>query len=131
MRAPRWLSLGFLLLILGCQAGFLQSTTVITPEPMGPDGTYIGLEPRRDNFPDVQLIRVAVDMSQGRIMRVRLLQHPAWRSPQEQEEMLRLVTLTQTTSGHVPRGTGSEADRLLEAIDDALGHVRTVPLAQP
>jgi len=71
------------------------------------------------------LIRVAVDISSGRIVTVRMLQHPGWRAPEEQEGLLRLVVESQTTEGHVPRGTGSEQDHLLRAIDDALSKAQS------
>jgi uncharacterized protein with FMN-binding domain len=78
-----------------------------------------------------QVIRVAVDISSGRIVTIRMLQHPAWRAPEEQEGLLRLVVESQTTEGHVLRGTGSEQDYLLRAIDDALTKARSVTPSVP
>jgi uncharacterized protein with FMN-binding domain len=77
-----------------------------------------------------QAIRVAVDISGGRIGAIRVLQHPAWRAPAEQEELLRLVVESQTTEG-LQRGTGSERDYLLRAIDDALNKARAVTPPEP
>jgi uncharacterized protein with FMN-binding domain len=78
-----------------------------------------------------QVIRVAVDISGGRIGTIRVLQHPAWRAPEEQEKLLRLVVESQTTEGHVLRGTGGERDYLLRAIDDALSKARAVTPSEP
>ena len=58
------------------------------------------------DVPTPQMIRVAVDIAGGRIVTIRVLQHPAWREPEEQERLLRLVVASQTTEGHVPRGMG-------------------------
>jgi uncharacterized protein with FMN-binding domain len=91
------------------------------------DGSYIGVS----DVPTPQLIRVAVDITSGRIAAIRVLQHPAWRAPQEQERLLRLVVDSQTTAGHVSRDTGSEQDRLLRAIDDALTRARSVTPSVP
>jgi len=78
-----------------------------------------------------QLIRVAVNISKGRIVTVRVLQYPGGQASEEQEGLLRLVVESQTTEGHVPRGTGSEQDRLLQAIDDALAKAQSAPPLMP
>jgi uncharacterized protein with FMN-binding domain len=77
------------------------------------------------------LIRVAVDIASGRIVTIRVLQHPAWRALEEQERLLRLVVESQTMAGNVPRGTGSEQDHLLRAIDDALTRAQSVTPSVP
>jgi hypothetical protein len=59
-----------------------------------------------------------------------VLQHPAWRAPEEQEELLRLVIESQTTEGLL-HGTGSERDYLLRAIDDALNKAWAVTPPEP
>ncbi len=101
---------------VGCRTEVSLQTTALPSAPLWDDGSYLGVH---DGFTP-QLIRVAVDIASGRIMSIRVLQHPAWRSTQEQEELLRLVMESQTTVGHVSPGTGSEQDQLLRAIDDAL-----------
>lgn len=107
----------------GCYAGgALQMTS---SAPMWDDGSYIGVY----DLPTPQLIRVAVDISSGRIVIIRVLQHPAWHIAQEQDKILRLVVESQTTAGHAARGTGSEQDRLLHAIEDALAKAQSVPPA--
>jgi hypothetical protein len=83
------------------------------------------------DLPTPQLIQVEVDITWGRIAAIRLRQHPAWQAPREQELLVQRVTTSQTTEGHVPRGTGSEQDRLLHAIDDALAQARRTPSAVP
>jgi len=119
----RWkLRLLLALLVLGgggCLKGVSLQTVALPSAPLWDDGSYIGVH----DVPTPQLIRVAVDISGGRIVTVRVLQHPAWRAAEEQEGLLRLVVESQTTAGHVPRGTGNESDRLLHAIDDALASV--------
>jgi uncharacterized protein with FMN-binding domain len=84
-----------------------------------------------NDIPTPQVIRVAVDISSGRIVTIRVLQHPAWHTPEEQEGLLRLVVESQTTEGHVRRGTGSEQDHLLRAIDDALSKAQSVTPSVP
>ena len=83
------------------------------------------------NVPTPQMIRVAVDIASGRIVTIRVLQHPAWRAPEEQERLLRLVVESQATAGPVLRGTESEQDHLLRAIDDALTRAQSVTLSVP
>lgn len=107
-------------------AGATASAQGLQALPRWDDGSYIGVH---DVTP--QLIRVAVNISSGRIVTVRVLQHPAWRAPEEQEGLLRLVVESQTTEGHVPRGTGSEQDHLLRAIDDALTRAQAVTPSVP
>jgi uncharacterized protein with FMN-binding domain len=77
------------------------------------------------------MIRVVVDITNGRIVAIRVLQHPAWRAPEEQERLLRLVVESQTTAGYVLRGTQSEQDHLLRAIDDALTRAQSVTPSVP
>jgi uncharacterized protein with FMN-binding domain len=95
--------------------------------PLQDNGSYIGVH---DGLTP-QVIRVAVDIFSGQIGTIRVLQHPAWRAPEEQEELLRLIVESQTTEGHVPRGTGSEQDYLLRAIDDAMSKARAVTPSGP
>jgi len=116
------------LLILGsggCLAG--GSLQMTSSAPLWDDGSYIGVY----DLPTPQLIRVAVDISSGRIATIRVLQHPAWHIAEAQEGLLRLVVESQTTAGHAARGTGSEQDRLLHAIEDALARAQSVPPAAP
>jgi uncharacterized protein with FMN-binding domain len=94
--------------------------------PLEDSGSYVGVQ---DGLTP-QAIRVAVDISGGRIGTIRVLQHPAWRAPEEQEELLRLVIESQTTEG-LQRGTGDERDYLLRAIDDALNKARAVTPSEP
>ena len=116
------------LLALGsgaCITGGSLQTASLPGAPLWDDGSYIGVY----DVPTPQLIRVAVDISSGRIATIRVLQHPAWHVAETQAGLLRLVVESQTTAGHVPRGTGSEQDRLLHAIDDALAQARSVCVA--
>ena len=105
----------------GCLTGVSLQTVSLPSAPLWDDGSYLGVH----EVPTPQVIRVAVDISRGRIVTIRVLQHPAWRTPEEQDGLLRLVVESQTTEGHVPRGTGSEQDRLLRAIDDALSKAQS------
>jgi uncharacterized protein with FMN-binding domain len=111
----------------GCRTGVSLQTASLPSAPLWDDGSYIGMH---DGLTP-QLIRVAVDISSGRIATIRVLQHPTWRAPEEQKGLLRLVVESQTTEGHVPRGTGSEQDHLLRAIDDALTKARSVTPSVP
>ena len=127
----RWKLLLLLVLLVlgggGCLKGVSLQTASLPSAPLWDDGRYIGVQ----DVPSPQLIRVAVDISRGRIVTIRVLQHPAWYATEEQEGLLRLVVESQTTEGHVPRGTGSERDRLLHAIDDALAKARSAPPSVP
>jgi hypothetical protein len=49
----------------------------------------------------------------------------------EQEKLLRLVVESYTTYGHRPRGTRSEPDHLLRAIDGALTKAESLMSAVP
>jgi uncharacterized protein with FMN-binding domain len=91
-------------------------TAALPSAPLWDDGSSIGVH----DALTPPAIRVAVDIASGRIVTIRVLHHPGWRAPEEQEKLLRLVVASQTTEGHVARGTGSEQDHLLRAIDDAL-----------
>jgi uncharacterized protein with FMN-binding domain len=106
--------------------GVSLQTVSLPSTSLRDNGSYIGVH---DGLTP-QVIRVAVDMSSGHIVTIRVLQHPAWRTPEEQEELLRLVVQSQTTEG-VPHGTGSEQDYLLRAIDDALTKARSVTPSAP
>lgn len=109
----------------GCRAG--GSLQMTSSAPVWDDGSYIGVY----NLPTPQLIQVAVDISSGRMVAIRVLQHPAWHIAQEQDKILRLVVESQTTAGHAARDTGSEQDRLLHAIEDALAKAQSVIPAAP
>jgi uncharacterized protein with FMN-binding domain len=82
---------------------------------------YIGVD---DTLPTTPFIQVAVDITWGRMVAISLLQHPVWKTPSETARLLDLVLESQTTAGHIPRGTGSEHELLLQAIDNALGKAR-------
>ena len=111
----------------GCRTGGSLQTAALLSTPLWEDGNYIGMYEGLTP----QGIRVAIDISSGRIGTIHVLQHPAWRAPEEQEGLLRLVVASQTTEGHVPRDTGSEQDYLLRAIDDALTKARSMTPAVP
>ena len=111
----------------GCLTGVSLQTAFLPSAPLWDDGSYVGVHDVRTP----QLIQVAVDISSGRIVTIRVLQHPAWRTPEEQEGLLRLVVESQTTEGHVLRGTGSAQDHLLRAIDDALSKAQSVTPSVP
>jgi uncharacterized protein with FMN-binding domain len=98
----------------------------IEPEGIYRDGTYIG----RERLPTPQFIVVDVTIEKSRIVAIRLRQHPAWKAPQEQDRLLRMVVTHQTTSAIAPRHEGSEQDQLLDAIDDALDKARQ-PAPEP
>lgn len=108
-------------------AGATVSAQGLQALPLWEDGSYIGVH----DMPTPQMIRVAVDIASGRIATIRVLQHPAWRAPEDQERLLRLVVESQTTEGHVLRGTEGEQDHLLRAIDDALTRAQSVTPAVP
>lgn len=84
------------------------------------EGIYIG----RQGPPTPQLIVVDVTIEKGRIIAINLRQHPEWKRPEEQEKLLRTVIATQTVTVPTPRKEGSEEDRLLDAIEDALNKAR-------
>jgi uncharacterized protein with FMN-binding domain len=104
----------------------VQTDPVAAPAAWG-DGTYIG----ESDLPTPQFIRVAVDITRGRIVAIRLLEHPTWTAVEQQEALLHLVMESQTTEGHVSRGTGDEQDRLLRTIDAALAKARSTPPPAP
>jgi uncharacterized protein with FMN-binding domain len=111
----------------GCHNGVIIQTTSRPASGPWDDGTYTGVsEPLTPQF-----IQVEVSITRGQIVAIHLRQHPAWELPQEQERLLQLVVASQTTEGHVPRGTGSEPDHLLRAIDDALVKARRAPAGVP
>ena len=74
--------------------------------------------------PTPQLIVVDVTIEKGRIVAINLRQHPAWKRPEEQEKLLKAVIEAQTVTRPTPREEGSEEDRLLDAIEDALNKAR-------
>jgi uncharacterized protein with FMN-binding domain len=104
----------------------VQTAPLAAPAAWG-DGTYIG----ESDLPTPQFIRVAVDITRGRIVAIRLLEHPTWTAPEQQDALLGLVMESQTTEGHVSRGTGDEQDRLLRAIDTALAKARPARPSAP
>lgn len=101
----------------GCARGLHIQTATFPWE----DGLYIGVD---DTLPTTPFIQVAVDITWGRMVAISLLQHPVWKAPAETARLLDLVLESQTTAGHIPRGTGSEHEHLLQAIDHALGKAR-------
>jgi uncharacterized protein with FMN-binding domain len=111
----------------GCRQGVAVQTAPLAAPVAWGDGTYIG----ESDLPTPQFIRVAVDITRGRIVAIHLLEHPAWTAPEQQDALLRLVMESQTTEGHVSRGTGDEQDRLLRAIDAALAKARPARPAAP
>ncbi len=111
----------------GCLKEVAVQTASLPSTPLWDDGSYMGV----NDVSSPQLIRVAVNISKGRIVTVRVLQYPGGQASEEQEGLLRLVVESQTTEGHVPRGTGSEQDRLLQAIDDALAKAQSAPPLMP
>jgi uncharacterized protein with FMN-binding domain len=110
----------------GCSMGVSLQPAALPSVPLADNGSYVGVQ---DGLTP-QAIRVAVDLSGGRIGAIRVLQHPAWRAPEEQEELLRLVIESQTTEGLL-HGTGGERDYLLRAIDDALNKAWAVTPPEP
>lgn len=86
-------------------------------------GVYTGRQ-----GPTPQLIVVDVTIEQGRIVSINLRQHPAWKRPEEQKKLLQAViaaqTVTRPTPGEDESKEGSEEDRLLDAIEDALNKAR-------
>ncbi len=95
---------------------------------VGPDAWYgedyaEGVHTGRQG-PTPQLIVVDVTIEKGRIVAINLRQHPAWKRPEEQEKLLQTVIATQTVATPTPREEGSEEDRLLDAIEDALNRAR-------
>jgi uncharacterized protein with FMN-binding domain len=111
----------------GCRQGVSVQTAPLAAPAVWGDGTYIG----ESDLPTPQFIRVAVDITRGRIAAIRLLEHPTWTAPEQQDTLLRLVMESQTTAGHVSRGTGDEQDRLLHAIDAALAKARSARPSAP
>lgn len=111
----------------GCRQGVAVQTAPLAAPAAWGDGTYIG----ESDLPTPQFIRVAVDITRGRIVAIRLLEHPTWTAPEQQDALLGLVMESQTTEGHVSRGTGDEQDRLLRAIDTALAKARPARPSAP
>jgi uncharacterized protein with FMN-binding domain len=118
----QWILVALLALLLvnseGCARG-LNIRTVTFPWE---DGRYIGVN---DTLPTTPFIQVAVDITWGRMVAISLLQHPVWKAPTETAGLVDLVLASQTTAGHIPRGTGSEHEQLLQAIDNALMKARS------
>ena len=119
------------LLLLGiCGLGFGGCSSALVPRtvtyPMSlpapgdwHDGSYTGTSDLRGEPPTPQLVRVTLDISQGRIVTVRVHQPPGW-SLSEGEELLLRRTLEPFSAGPAPPSpTGSEAEQLLRALDDA------------
>lgn len=71
----------------GCLAGGSLQMTSLPSTPLWDDGSYIGVY----DLPTPQLIRVAVDISSGRLVTIRVLRHPAWHVAEAQPGLLRLV----------------------------------------
>jgi uncharacterized protein with FMN-binding domain len=104
------------MLLGGCTQGFRVQTGYLPADGPWNDGTYTTIQ----DLPTPQLLVVQVDIAQGQIAAIRLLQHPAWTAPQEQDLLLRSVLTRQTTAVYEPRNDGSEQDLLLHAIEEAL-----------
>jgi uncharacterized protein with FMN-binding domain len=126
-----WKALLFLLCLSlwvgGCRHNVRMHMTSRPASGPWADGTYTGVSaPLTPQF-----IQVEVSISRGQIVAIHLRQHPAWEAPHEQDRLLQLVVASHTTEGHVPRGTGSEADHLLRAIAEALVRARRVPAGVP
>ena len=111
----------------GCRQDVsVQTAPIAAPAAWG-DGIYLG----ESDLPTPQFIRVAVDITHGRIVAIHLLEHPTWTAVEQQEALLHLVMESQTTEGHVSRGAGDEQDRLLRTIDAALAKARSAPPSAP
>jgi uncharacterized protein with FMN-binding domain len=108
------------MLLWGCIQGFRVQTGYLPAYGPWNDGTYTTIQ----DLPTPQLLVVQVDIAQDQIVAIRLLQHPAWTAPQEQELLLRNVLTRQTTTVYEPRNDGSEQDLLLHAIEEALYKAR-------
>jgi uncharacterized protein with FMN-binding domain len=114
-------------LLWGCTQGFKVQTGYLPAYGPWNDGTYTTIQ----DLPTPQLLIVQVDIAQGQIAAIRLLQHPAWTVPQEQELLLRSVLTRQTTAVYEPRNDGSEQDLLLHAIEEALYKARRETSSTP
>jgi len=115
------------MLLGGCTQGFRVQTGYLPAYGPWNDGTYTTIQ----DLPTPQLLVVQVDIAQGQIAAIRLLQHPAWTAPQEQELLLRNVLTRQTTTVYEPRNDGSEQDLLLHAIEEALYKARRETSSAP
>jgi uncharacterized protein with FMN-binding domain len=118
------------LLLVGLLYGLPGSVFAAHPEPAGPwqEGTYTGMT---TDLPTPQLIVVDVMINKGRIIRIRLRQHPEWAVPEKQKQILRAVISEQTPGVYDSRHDNSEQDRLLDAIEDALNKAHPKPSTAP
>jgi uncharacterized protein with FMN-binding domain len=111
----------------GCK---LRASSHVVPESWYEDayaeGVYTGQQ-----GPTPQLIVVDVTIRQGRIVAIDLRQHPAWKRPEEKKKLLRAVIAAQTVPRPAPAEEGSEEDRLLDAIEDALNKARHDDPSEP
>jgi uncharacterized protein with FMN-binding domain len=132
----RMLLLGTLGLWLGgCSSGWLPHTvthTMTLPAPDGwHDGMYTGTSDLGGELPTPQLVRVTVDVFQGRIITVRVHQPPGWHAPEGEELILRRALEQPSTALETPSPAGSAADQLVRALEDARSRARAYSPTSP
>jgi len=127
-----FLGLAVGLWVYGCTQSALPQTVIKPtnlPVPDGwHDGSYTGVSDRVGDLPTPQLVRVAVDIFDGRIVTLRIHQPPGWQAPPRPELLLRRLLQQQTTELETPPPVSNESDQLLRALGDALSRAR---LASP
>jgi len=134
-RFVRHLLLCSVLCMWGCSQGFMtrtlmQPTSLAVPDGWQ-DGSYTGVSDRVGDLPTPQLVRATVDVSQGRIVTIRIHQPPGWQAPQAPELLLRGLLDQQPAEVSTPALGGSEPDPLRRALDDALSRARDAsPMSQ-
>ena len=117
-------SIILLWLITGTAGCNLKVSSHVVPNAWYEEDYAGGVYTGRQGPPTPQLIVVDITIEEGRIVAIRLREHPAWKRPEEQEKLLRAVIAGQTVAIPTPREEGSEQDRLLDAIEDALNKAR-------
>ena len=120
----------FLWSIMGLGGCKPRVASQAVPEAWYEDDYTAGVHTGRQG-PTPQLIVVDVTIEKGRIVAINLRQHPAWKRPEEQEKLLRTIIETQTVAKPASGEEGSEEDRLLDAIEDALNRARRDELSDP
>lgn len=115
------------IVVLGCAKGVVFRTGYLPAYGPWNNGTYTSAQ----DLPTPQLLVVQVDIAHGQIVAIRMLQHPAWKAPAEQELLIRSVITQQTTEVYEPRMHGSDPDLLLRAIEEALYKARRTTPSSP
>ena len=108
------------MVLWGCAKGLVFQTGYLPTHGPWHDGTYTTAR----DLPTPQLLVVQVDIAHGQIVAIRVLQHPEWKAPEEQELLLHNILTRQTTDVYESRNDGSDPDLLLRAVEEALYKAR-------